>query len=220
MIDVETAAGANRANWFDRLAAILIGAIAVLAAILAISQTTYGQRQDRAQQQAARLAADISVRSSASQLANNFALGSLQNALVLGMQGTSRALAGLKANDAPSTAVGAAEQTASERLQQMLTDTAATTGGAPLDAYAAGLLRATTGQLQAEVVEQNAQVDLANDASSRSDNSVLGLSFLALAGVLTGLAAVLGSGRAGWGVLLLASGIVVAAGCMAALAFA
>ena len=215
---METAVPRPSNERFDRVAAILIGAIAVLAAIHAVLQTTDGQGQDRAQQQAARLAADISVRVAASQLGSDFALGSQQDALVLGIQGTSRILAGLQANDTAAFAIGDAEQKASDQLQKMLVATAATTGGAPLDTYASGLLEATTAQLKAEVDQQNAQVDQANDASSRGDRSVLGLSFLALAGVLTGLAAVVGGGRAGWVLLLFACGIVIAVGGLAVLA--
>ena len=220
MIDMETAAQPRSTAWFDRLAAITIGAIAVVAAVLAITQTTYGQRQDHDQAQAARLEADLSARLSANQLVTDVALGSQQGALVLGMQGTSRGIAGLQASDDSAVAIGDAEQKASSRLQQWLAATLATSGGPPLDAYAAGLVNATTAQLQAEVTQQRALVELAGDASSRSDRSVLGLSFLALAGVLTGLAAVLGHGRAGWMLLLFACGMVIAAGGEAVLSIA
>ena len=66
--------------------------------------------------------------------------------------------------------------------------------------------------------EQNRQVDLANQAGAQNSRSILGLSFLALAGVLTGLAAVLREGRAGWIALLAAVAMAGAAGLMAVLA--
>ncbi len=94
-------------------------------------------------------------------------------------------------------AVGKAQQSAYGALQAALTATSDTTGGKPVDAYTAGLLNATTPQLQAELAEQNRQVDLANAASSHEQLAVLGLSFLALAGVLTGLAAVVRESRGG-----------------------
>jgi len=88
----------------------------------------------------------------------------------------------------------------------------------PLDSYTSGLLRDTTARLVVEVNEQNRQVDIADDTSARNSRSILGLSFLALAGVLTGLAAVLREGRAGWFALLFAVSMTGAAGLVAVLA--
>jgi hypothetical protein len=110
------------------------------------------------------------------------------------------------------------EHQAAADLGTALAATSATGGGAPLDSYTSGLVKATTQQLLAEVNEQNRQVDLANDAGTRNSRSILGLSFLALGGVLTGLAAVMREGRAGWIALLAAIAMAGAAGLMAALA--
>ena len=65
----------------------------------------------------------------------------------------------------------------------------------------------TTGDaaLQSEVAEQNRAVDVdAATASADSGLSVAGLSVLALAGVLVGLASILGADRAGRATLAMA----------------
>ena len=54
------------------------------------------------------------------------------------------------------------------------------------------------------VAAQRAQRALADRASGHGNEAVLGLSIVALAGVLAGLAAVLGRGRAGRALLALA----------------
>ena len=73
-------------------------------------------------------------------------------------------------------------------------------------------------QLLAELAEQNRQVDLANAATGREQWAVLGLSFLALSGVLTGLAAVFREGRSGRISLTAACAIAASAAILAILA--
>ena len=183
---------------FDLVAAALIGVIAMLAAVLAVVQMNTSQASSRAQVQAARLEADLSARISVSGQALGASLIAEQSALVMGMEAAGRQLSATTAGDDAELAVGGAQEHAYEQLQSILTATLATSGGSPVDAYAAGLIATTTDQLQAELAEQNRQVDVANDESSRSQWAALGLSFLALAGVMTGLAAVLKEGRPGW----------------------
>ena len=70
------------------------------------------------------------------------------------------------------------------------------------------------------MAEQNRQADLATSLGGRDRTAFLALSFLALAGVLTGLAAVLREGRAGRIALAAASGIVGWATILTVLAIA
>jgi hypothetical protein len=210
MIAPDSAAGLRAEQRFDLIAAILIGAIAVLAAFLAILQIGAGQAATRAELEAARLASDLSARISVSGQATDSGLTSKQVALFLGMESAARELAGAENNDASTTAVGAAQAAAYQKLNAALDATTKTSGGAPVDAYTAGMLGATTQQLLAELAEQNRQVDLANQAGNQQQKAVFGLSLLALAGVLTGLAAVLREGRGGW--------IALCAACVVALA--
>lgn len=216
MISPDSAAELRAEKRFDLVAAILIGAIAVLAALLAVIQIGASQAATRADLEAARLASDLSARISASQMATDSSLGAQQTAIVLGLESVARQLAGLENNDATSTAVGAAQQSAYQKLTAALTATSETSGGAPVDLYTAGLLGATTQQLLTELAEQNHQVDVAAAASTHEQRAVLGLSLLALAGVLTGLAAVLREGRGGRISLTAACAMAAFAGAMAA----
>ena len=218
MIAPESAADLRAEGRFDLVVAMLIGAIAVLAAILAIVQIDANQAATRANLDAARLAADLSARISVVEQVTDSGLGARQTALLLGIEGVSRQIAGLQNNDDTSTALGKAQASAADKLTAALNETSATTGAKPVDPYTAGLLAATTQQLEAEVTEQNRQVDLASAATSHEQRAVLGLSLLALAGVLTGLAAVLREGRSGRISLSAACAMLAAAGLLAVLA--
>ena len=218
MIAPDAAADLHRGSRFDVAAALLIGVVAVMAALLAVVEVSTGQQAMRAQLEAARLTTDLSAGLQASSLVDESLAAQLQWAGALSIEGASRALAGIERGDEGAQAIGAAEMDASTALSEALTATAATAGGPPLDAYTSRLVLATTDELTAEVNEQNRQVDLADDANTRNTRSVLGLSFLALAGVLTGLGVVLRESRAGWFTLLAATGMLTAAGTMAILA--
>jgi len=204
MIAPDSASELRAERRFDLVAALLIGSIALMAAVLAAIQIDAGQASSRAQMRAASLAADLTTRLSVSAEADDSTLSNQQFALLLGMQSASLGLAAAKAGDADGLAVAAAEQQAYQVFQQALAATSASGGKSPLDAYTAGLLDATTADLRAELAEQNRQVDLANQAGDREQRAVFGLSLLALAGVLTGLAAVLRDSRAGWSMLAMA----------------
>jgi hypothetical protein len=219
MIAPDSAAELRAERRFDLIAAVLIGLIAVLAAILAVAQTAASQSATRADAEAARLSADLSARIAVSSEPLDSSLGAQQIALMLGLESASRQLEAIRSNDESAQAIGAAEDRAFGKLQEAIAATSATTGGAPVDAYTAGLLKATVADLQRELAEQNHQVDLANEASSREQRAVLGLSFLALAGVLTGLAAVLREGRSGWISLIGACAMAGGAGVVAVLTF-
>jgi hypothetical protein len=218
MIAPDAAVGLEHGRPFDFLAAFLIGTIAVLAALLAVVQIGSSQQSDRAQLEAARLTADLSARLQVGSMVQQTLGSQQQAAAALSVEGSSRALAGITRGDDGAAQIGSAEIAASSALSEALTATARTVSGPPLDSYTAGLIDATISELTAEVNEQNHQVDIADDAGSRNTRSILGLSFLALAGVLTGLGAVLRESRAGWFALCSAGGISVAAAAMAVLA--
>jgi hypothetical protein len=218
MIAPDTAAELRAERRFDIGAAVLIGAIALLAALLAVVQVNSGQAATRADLQAARLAADLSARLSVSAQAVDAAAVAQQTALMLGMEAVSRQIAALDAKDDTASAVAAAQTEAYKQLQAALAATSETSGNAPVDAYTAGLLHATETELEAELAEQNRQVDLAQAASSNEQEATLGLSLLALGGVLTGLAAVLKEGRPGWTAMGAAGLLVVGAAVLGAMA--
>jgi hypothetical protein len=218
VIAPDSAASLRAERRFDLVTVLLIGAIAVLAAILSVVQINSSQAANRADLQAARLAADLSARIAVSSQATDSALVAQQTALMLGLEATARQIAALQNDDPAAAAIGKAQDSAYQKLQAALTATAGSTGGSPVDRYTTGLLKADTKQLLAELAEQNRQVDLAGAASSHEQRAVLGLSFLALAGVLTGLAAVLREGRGGRISLSAACLMAATSGLMAILA--
>jgi hypothetical protein len=217
MIAPDAAAEFEAERRFDLLAAFLIGAIAVLAAVLAVVQISSGQAATRAQIQAARLTADLSARLEVSSVAQDAAYMMLRVSVAGSTEALARQIAGLENQDDNASAIGTAAYDASKLFDAAVLATARTIGKAPVDAYMNGLLNAEDKELQAEVAEQNRQVDLANAAGAHNTWSVLGLSLLALAGVLTGLAAVLREGRAGSTALAFAGAMTVAAGYAAVL---
>jgi hypothetical protein len=216
MIDLETVTETRAGTWFDRLSAFLIGLIAVLAALLALAQTVYGLTEGRASSMGTRLATDASAHLNATSSHARFAAGALQQAIVVSMEGTSRQIVALGGDDQLGTAIGLADANAGDRLLGIARDMGALPGeDGPLDGYARDLLSGSVADAAAIVEEQNRQVDRANEAGIRSGRAVLGLSALALAGVLVGLAAVLGVGRAGR--LMLVTGYLAAIAATVAL---
>jgi hypothetical protein len=218
VIAPDSAASLRAERRFDLVTALLIGAIAILAAILSVVQINSSQAATRADLQAARLAADLSARIAVSSQATDSALVAQQTALMLGLEATARQIAALQNDDPAAAAIGKAQESAYQKLQAALAATSGSTGGNRIDHYTAGLLEADTKRLLAELAEQNRQVDLAGTASSHERLAVLGLSFLALAGVLTGLAAVLREGRGGRISLSAACLMAACSGLMAILA--
>lgn len=218
MIPPDQAADLQSERRFDVAAAILIGTVAVLAALLAVIEVGSGQAATRAQLEAARLTADLSAGLQASSMVEQAIGSQQQEAAGLAFEGSSRMVQAVERGDEAQRQIGQAEVTAADALAAALAASAATAADPPLDAYTARLVEATIDDLTAEVGEQNHQVDLADEADGANTKAILGLSFLALAGVLTGLGAVLGEGRAGWFALLVAVGMTTTAGAMAILA--
>ena len=218
MIEVENATRWAGGARYDKVATFLIGVVAVLAATFAIQQAHFGLAGQRAQVMAGRLSADAATKVATSSSVSAAELGAQQQALVLGMTGISRQMAGTANGDDAFVAIGAAEQAASDDLRALLAASAATSGKAPLDAYAAGLVTAGNAGLALQVKEQNRQVDISEDLGGREQLAVLGLSLVTLAGVLAGVAAVLRRGRAGWAMLAVGWSVAAVAAVVAVVA--
>lgn len=220
MIAPDPASEFHRGRPFDIVASVLIGTVAVLASLLAVTEVATGQESTRAQLEAARVTTDLSAALQVSSLVEQ-AIGAQQQATsTLAFEGGSRSLAGLERGDDTAVQVGTAELEASIALGDVLAATAQTVSGAPVDFYTSRLIKATISELTTEVNEQNRQVDLAAAADVRNTRSTLGLSFLALAGVLTSLGAVLRESRPGWFALASAGAMSAASVVMAILAVA
>jgi hypothetical protein len=197
MIDLDTLHETHHGSRFDRMVALLLGIIAVLAAALGLVQMDASMRESRATAGAARLTAELSAGLPVRGVVDTFGAQAVLAAIREMAQGTAQQLVGLGHDDATMQATGAARQAAGERLMTIAgAMSALPTGGLP--AYELGLVAADDDQLQAQLLEENRLVDEAiPDASNDSARSVAGLSVLALAGVLVGLASVLGADRAG-----------------------
>ena len=206
MIDLETVQSTDRGTRFHRAIAILLGIIAVLAAGLGAVQLHRSQAESRATVEAARLSGDLAAGIPVSNMTLSMRGALVQAAIIRQMEGATRQFLSLQANDPTGVAEGVAEQAAGERLADIAIAMGATpdsTTGLP--PYELRLMTADDAALQRELAEQNRAVDVdAASASADSGISVAGLSVLALAGVLVGLASILGADRPGRATLVMA----------------
>ncbi len=157
------------------------------------------QAAARATTQAARLTADVAAGIPIQGVTLSMDGLFVQSAVTRMMEGTSRQFVASGSGDQAAVAEGAAEVAAGQRLSdigvRMAAAPDATTG---LPAYELRLMTAGAPDLAQEVDEQNRLVVYAVDTAGPQDSvAVAGLSVLALAGVLVGLASVLGADRAG-----------------------
>lgn len=204
MIDYDALKETTDGGRFQRLDALLIGLIAIIAAMLVVLQTSASLDEARGNAQARRLASELTTRIITVGSLTGYAGVNAQRALLVGLEGNSRALVALGSGDAGQQAIGEATIQAGDRLTAIAFAMGATPdASSPLDPYAIMVMSTTDEQLGAVLAEQNAAADAAAIASDRSSRSVLGLSVVALAGVMAGLAAVVGPGRAGRALLLL-----------------
>jgi hypothetical protein len=216
VIDIETAHDTKDGTRLDRLRALLIGIIAILAACLATVQIVQSQAESRANAMSNRMTGDVAARLGISGSITTFQLLAMQRALGISIAGTARQIVSMTAGDPAEQAVGEAEVNAGTRLLSIAGEMGAVPDeSTPIDPYVAALLRATISEARAEGDELNRQADLGDDASSRSSLAVMGLSLVALAGVLIGLSAVLGDGRAAETTLL--GAYIAGAGALALL---
>jgi hypothetical protein len=205
MIDYEAVAETRHGDWFDRLTALLIGLLALMAAALVLLQSVTSQEQARANAAVARLSAELTTRIIVHGTLSSAAGVNWQRGSLLSMEGHARQIGGLERSDEALQAIGAADVNAGARVRDVATEMFQAPGqGSRQDPYARDVLGGTMDDAQRIVDEQNRQDVIAGDAGARSTISVLGLSIAALSGVLVGLAAVVGAGRAGWALLGLA----------------
>lgn len=219
MIDAETLAEIEAGTRRERALALLLGLVAIVAAALVLVQAVQGQREARANAVAAQLSADVTTRLVASQTFLGFRFLNLQRATQVMVEGGARRLVALEIGSEPEAAIGGAETEAGRDLAALVGEMAALPpADGPLDAWARAALGTGNDELARRVAEQNTARDAATLASARSNEAVLGLSIVALAGVLAGLAAVVGRGRSGrallavaWVALGVATGVLVLA---------
>jgi hypothetical protein len=202
---------------YDRIAAIVIGLIAVLSAFLGVVHTMRSLEGSRGNLQASRIAADIEARMGVGGVSSGLTFATDEAVLLLRMEGTDRFLAANQAGESGDAAVGSAMAAAADDLRKAL-DASLATSGSSVDAYLADLLNTTEDKAAAVGAEFNHQYDIAAAAGAHDRLAVLGLSFLGLGGVLTGLAAVFKEGLGGWIALQTAAVLVGLAALLGLLA--
>jgi hypothetical protein len=219
-VDIDQVASARHETRFERLIAGLLGSVALVAAILAVIQVDAGQQESRASALATRMSVEVSTGIAANTTRAAFGAETQLQALSLGMSAIGRQLTALQTTPADEQEQLRAlpDQTASDRLLEIGAAMAAEPAeDSPLDPFTRRVLVVTLDELNALSLEQAAMVDLADRHSDRGGRAVLGLSLVALAGVLGGLAAVLGDNRAGK-LALGAGGLALLAAIVAAVA--
>jgi hypothetical protein len=209
-MDLETIQSTDTGTRFHQTVAVLLGIIAVLAAVLGAVQLDRSQDEARATTHAARLTGDLAAGIPIQGIGFQLVFTATQTALAREAEGTTRQFLAAGVDDA-AAAEGAAEESAGRRLRDIASDMGATpdeTTGLP--PYELRLMTADLDALTRQVAEQNRVIDVdVQVASDDSGAAVAGLSVLALAGVLVGLASVVGASRAGR-ITLVMAGIATA----------
>lgn len=221
-MDIETAHAKEAPTPLRRAMAVLVGTAALFASLLGLMQLDAGKRQERALLLAGRLSVEAFQKIAAGGIHSSFELVNSQRAIALSIQGTARQIAAFDHPDLQSvqTAMGQADVDAGTRMVDVAAAMARVEAGASgLDPATESSVLAEPDEILALVQEQNRQVDLADRFSLRGDRAVVGLSMVAIAAVLLGLAGVVGESRSGTISVIAAAGALVAgaAGGIAAL---
>lgn len=198
MIDLDAVTETRGGSRYESTVALLIGLVALSATAMAVIQVQHSADETRAHLMASRLASDITTRIAASTDLARARLLPMQAAAMGAMGGVGRQIVNVSAGDPAQDALGGAEYESYSRLVLVADRMAQVpTADGPLDPYAQSVLASIDEELVALSEEQNRQADAATLAGERGNLVVLGLSLVALAAVLAGLAAGLGEGWSG-----------------------
>jgi hypothetical protein len=219
VIDIEAVIETDDGTRFDRVAALVIGVLVILAALLGVVQMDLSQKAARASVLAARSAVQIFEGSAGGSMRTSFELNSQQDAITIKLNALGRALVALQTGSPNADAEQAKlepDVAAGDRLLTIASEMGGLPGpDSPLDATARRVISDDIAGLQQTLDEHVRQVALAEDYGSRGSRAVLGLSFVALAAVLMGLTSAVGEGQAGrvaLGTATLATILAIAAG--------
>ena len=222
-VDIETALALDNPSRFTRVLAVLVGITAIVAGLLAVTESHAGRQEERSLLLSSRLAAAATGRIPSSSLLTSFEARSQQEAIARQSRGSSRVLSlgdGALANDEVQFALAQADITTGERLVEI----ASTMGAVPdeasgVDPFTRQVLSEGVAAAAQLVVDQNAEVDRAEAYSRRGNRAVLGLSILAVAAVLFGFAGTVRDSKPGVAALGVATFFLVASMATGALAF-
>jgi len=206
---------------FHRLVGVLVGVVAVTAALLAILEADATRRGNLAQARSQRASVQLFGDIAASSVFHSFGYTTLQDATADAIAANARILATFAhpraaAVEAP---LARAEDVAAKRLAGL----AAQLGAPPsrssgVDAAARAAMTATIAHEQETVRRQGEEVDRGERYARRGERAILGLSLAASAAALLGLAGVVGIRRSGR--ILLAVAVLAWLGAIASGALA
>ena len=213
-LDIEAVTEASGRTPFDRWLAVLVGAAAILAALLATLQVDAGMQEERALHMASRLSVRVFEGTAGGSPRFGFQVNSLQLATSLAISATAAQIAVLDDPETLDAIQGRAE--ADAKAAERLFAIAQTMGSVPpessgVDEATRQLAGADPGDLADIALAQNREMEVADRHGERGNRTLYGLSLLALGAVLVGLAAVLGRGVPGRVVIVAATLALVAA---------
>jgi hypothetical protein len=210
-MDVELASESGIGRRFGKVLGVLVGLVAVAAAIFATVETAANKGGERAQFMASRLSVDLYGRQTVSEVFADAQAAVTQEARDAATEAAARKS---QAANQGASAAALIEADAAVRAATRLGALAASVAHVPgpdsgVDAPTRAALAATPDALEAVQSRLAAQLGLAKRFGQRRSRAVFSLSLAALAGVLVGLAAVVGADRGGWISLTLAAGALV-----------
>lgn len=209
-VEIATETGGGR---FGQALAVVVGLAAVLGALLGTIEMATSKEGERAQFIATRMSVDLYGRETVGQIVSDAQAAATEQART-GAIAAAFEQEGAASPRAPDVdrAVAAARVVAAARLSALAASVGRvpdpSSGVDPLTREAIGSDQYVLRDLEARTLHQLAD---AHRSGGRRSRAVFALSLVALAGVLAGLAAVLGAGRSGATCLAVAAGALAAA---------
>lgn len=208
-MDVELVHKGSHKSRFEKWLAMLVGLIAVAAALLATLDMHSNKRWEQASVRGSRLSVEIFGRIAATGPVRAAQLNTQQAALILSQESSARFL---QDKEGAGAYVALADQRASDRLlglAEAIEEPPDESGG--LDPVARDVLDTSLDELGDLRVQQNEQIDEADLYGTRINRANFALLLLALGAVLLGLAAVMGVEGRGYITLIAAVVALVSA---------
>lgn len=208
-MDVELVHKGSHKSRFEKWLAMLVGLIAVAAALLATLDMHSNKRWEQASVRGSRLSVEIFGRIAASGPVRAAETNTQQTALLLGQESSARFLQDKEGADAY---IALADQRASDRLLELVEAIKDPADDADeLDPVARDVLATSLDELSDLSAQQHEQIDEADRYGTRINRANFALLLLALGGVLLGLAAVMGVEGRGYITLVAAGAALVSA---------
>jgi hypothetical protein len=200
-MDIETVAEAEgRSPRFRRWLAVLVGLVAVTAALLAALESDSGRREEEALVRSSRGSVQIFAEIAGSAPRTQFAANSLRRALQTDIGANARVAVTRGASPQVleiALAMSEAETAAAGRYAEAVRAMARVPPEASLDPTTRVLLTSDLRHVRGVLEEQNHQADLADRYGTRQERAMFAIALVAISAVLLGLAGLVGDRRSG-----------------------